>query len=90
MRAFVDTLNGFIWSDYLVYLCLGAGLFFSILTRFVQVRLVGEMIRLLFKGVTIVIALQPHISIPLGNVCCPVMKTIKPTTTATSVILREL
>jgi len=50
MRAFVDTLNGFIWSDYLVYLCLGAGLFFSILTRFVQVRLVGEMIRLLFKG----------------------------------------
>jgi len=50
MQAFVDTLNGFIWSNYLVYLCLGAGLFFSILTRFVQVRLFREMIRLLFKG----------------------------------------
>ena len=32
----------------MVVLCLGAGLFFSILTRFVQVRRFGEMVRLLF------------------------------------------
>ncbi len=48
MQQIVDTINGFVWSAPLVYLCLGAGLVFSILTRFVQVRLFGEMIRLLF------------------------------------------
>jgi AGCS family alanine or glycine:cation symporter len=50
MQAIVDTINGFIWSNALIYLCLGAGLFFSILTRFVQVRLFKEMIRLLFSS----------------------------------------
>ena len=50
MQEAVNTINGFIWSNALIYLCLGAGLFFSILTRFVQVRLFGEMIRLLFSS----------------------------------------
>ena len=50
MQQLVDTINGWVWSAPLVYLCLGAGLFFSILTRFVQVRLFGEMIRLLFSS----------------------------------------
>jgi AGCS family alanine or glycine:cation symporter len=43
----VATLNGYVWSSALIYLCLGAGLFYSILTRFVQVRLFREMIRLI-------------------------------------------
>jgi AGCS family alanine or glycine:cation symporter len=50
MEALVNVFNGIIWSPALIYLCLGAGLFYSILTRFVQVRLFGEMISLLFKG----------------------------------------
>ncbi len=50
MQAIVDTLSGIIWSPVLVYLALGAGLFFSFHTRLVQVRLFGEMVRLLFKG----------------------------------------
>ena len=50
MEAIIGHLNDIIWSPALIYLCLGAGLFYSILTRFVQVRLFGEMIRLLFKG----------------------------------------
>lgn len=50
MQEIVDSLNSVIWSPALVYLCLGAGLFFSIMTRFVQVRLFGEMLRLLFSG----------------------------------------
>lgn len=50
MEAIISWLNGIIWSNALIYLCLGAGLFYSILTRFVQVRLFGEMIRLLFTG----------------------------------------
>lgn len=50
MQDIVATINSYIWSSALVYLCLGAGLFFSILTRFVQVRQFGEMIRLLARG----------------------------------------
>ncbi|MEX2496191.1 MAG: alanine/glycine:cation symporter family protein [Woeseia sp.] len=50
MQEILDYLNGIIWSPMLVYLCLGAGLFFSILTRFVQVRLFREMVYLLFSG----------------------------------------
>ena len=50
MQEIVDWLNGIIWSNALIFLCLGAGLFFSILTRFVQVRLFKEMIRLLFSS----------------------------------------
>ncbi|MBT8108647.1 MAG: alanine:cation symporter family protein [Gammaproteobacteria bacterium] len=46
----VATLNGYIWSSALIYLCLGAGLFYSILTRFVQVRMFREMLRLLFSS----------------------------------------
>ncbi|MGB5345331.1 MAG: alanine/glycine:cation symporter family protein, partial [Woeseia sp.] len=50
MQAIVDFLNSIIWSPALLALALGAGVFFSIQTRFVQVRLFGEMIRLLFSG----------------------------------------
>ncbi|MCJ2378414.1 alanine:cation symporter family protein [Vibrio sp. ZSDZ34] len=50
MQTFVDFLNGIIWSPVLIYLCLGAGLFYSVLTRFVQVRHFFEMWRLLLSG----------------------------------------
>ena len=50
MEGLVNLVNGIIWSPALIYLCLGAGLFYSIMTRFVQVRLFGEMITLLFTG----------------------------------------
>jgi len=50
MQEIVDQINGYVWSPALVYLCLGAGLFYTLLTRFVQVRLFREMIRLLFAN----------------------------------------
>ncbi|MEM7705748.1 MAG: alanine/glycine:cation symporter family protein [Pseudomonadota bacterium] len=50
MQSFVDALSGLVWSPALIYLCLGAGLFFSVVTRFVQVRHFVEMIRLLRTG----------------------------------------
>ncbi|MEF1256635.1 MULTISPECIES: alanine/glycine:cation symporter family protein [unclassified Vibrio] len=50
MQSIVDFLNGIIWSPVLIYLCLGAGLFYSVMTRFVQVRHFGEMWRLLLSG----------------------------------------
>jgi AGCS family alanine or glycine:cation symporter len=46
----VAYLNGIIWSRGLIYLCLGVGLYFSIRTRFMQVRGVGEMIRLMLRN----------------------------------------
>ena len=50
MQEIVDQINGYVWSPALVYLCLGAGLFYTVLTRFVQVRLFREMVRLLFAN----------------------------------------
>jgi AGCS family alanine or glycine:cation symporter len=50
VQEYVDQINSYVWSPALVYLCLAAGLFFSILTRFVQVRLFKEMIHLLFSS----------------------------------------
>ena len=50
MQEIVDMLNGFIWSPALIYLCLGTGLFFTVLTRFVQIRQFKEMFRLLLSG----------------------------------------
>lgn len=49
MQEFIDFLNGVIWSPVLIYLCLGAGLFYSVLTRFAQVRHFKEMCNLLLN-----------------------------------------
>lgn len=50
MQDIVDFLNGIIWSPVLIYLCLGSGLFYSIQTRFVQIRHFKEMCRLLVSN----------------------------------------
>ena len=50
MQEIVDFLVGIIWSPALIGLCLFAGLFFSIATRFVQVRMFKEMWSLLLSG----------------------------------------
>jgi len=50
MQSVVLWLDGIIWSTGLIVLCLGAGLFYSILTRFAQLRHFGEMWRLLIRG----------------------------------------
>ncbi|HEU4485682.1 MAG TPA: alanine:cation symporter family protein, partial [Povalibacter sp.] len=52
MTEFVKSVDGWIWSSALIYLCLGAGLYFSIRTRFMQVRGFTEMIRLIAGGKT--------------------------------------
>ena len=45
----VSAVVNIIWSPFFVIVCLVAGLLFSILTRFVQVRHFREMVKLLFK-----------------------------------------
>ncbi|HET8818600.1 MAG TPA: alanine:cation symporter family protein, partial [Xanthomonadaceae bacterium] len=50
MEAVVNQLNAIIWSQALIVLCLGLGLYFSIRTRFMQVWGVPEMIRLMVNN----------------------------------------
>jgi AGCS family alanine or glycine:cation symporter len=50
MNELVSTINGIIWSPALIVLCLGAGLYFSLRSRFLQLRHVREMTRLMFEG----------------------------------------
>ncbi|WP_409290362.1 alanine/glycine:cation symporter family protein [Peribacillus sp. SCS-37] len=50
MKEFVDSLNAVLWSDPVIYILLGVGLLFSILTRFLQLRHIKEMVRLMFQG----------------------------------------
>ncbi len=47
MDAIIGAINNLVWSRALIALCLGAGLYFSIRTRFMQVRGLGEMLRLM-------------------------------------------
>ncbi|MBG9452302.1 sodium:alanine symporter [Cytobacillus firmus] len=49
MEELVNKASGMVWSLGLVAFALGAGLFFSIMTRFVQFRYFKEMIKLLFE-----------------------------------------
>ena len=49
MDHIITFLNNCVWSWPLVGLCLAAALYFTLGTRFVQVRHLGEMVRLLFK-----------------------------------------
>jgi AGCS family alanine or glycine:cation symporter len=50
MEEIIGVLNGIVWSNALIVLCLGTGLYFSVRTRFLQVRHIREMFRLLFDG----------------------------------------
>ncbi|OCB77912.1 alanine/glycine:cation symporter family protein [Flavobacterium crassostreae] len=50
MEKVIEMLNAVVWSNALIILCLGTGLYFSIKTRFLQVRHIKEMFRLLFDG----------------------------------------
>ena len=50
MEAVVNAINSVIWSNWLIALCLGTGLYFSLRTRFLQVRHIKEMVILLVKG----------------------------------------
>ena len=50
MMDLVNTINGYVWSPALIYLCLGVGLYFSIRSRFAQLRHFGEMLRLMLDG----------------------------------------
>ena len=49
-ESFINTLNDIVWSNALIFVALASGVYFSFRTRFVQIRMFKEMIRLLFGG----------------------------------------
>jgi len=50
LQQLVDLINSYVWSTPLVLLCLGTGIYFSFRTRFLQVRLIKDMVGQLFRG----------------------------------------
>ena len=50
MENIIIAINDIIWSDFLIILCIGIGIYFSTVTRFLQISYLKEMIRLLFDG----------------------------------------
>ncbi|RFU70472.1 alanine:cation symporter family protein [Peribacillus saganii] len=50
MENFINSLNDIFWSTTGIYIIMGIGLIFSILTRFLQIRHFKDMILLMFNG----------------------------------------
>lgn len=48
MEKIISSINDIIWSNALILLCLGAGIYFSIITGFLQIRYLKDMVKLLF------------------------------------------
>lgn len=50
MESIINAVSGLIWSNALIYLCLGTGIYFSFRTRFLQIRHLKHMVKYLFSG----------------------------------------
>jgi AGCS family alanine or glycine:cation symporter len=50
MEKIIAGINDLIWSNALIVLCMGTGIYFSVVTKFLQVRYIKEMWMLLFDG----------------------------------------
>jgi AGCS family alanine or glycine:cation symporter len=49
-ESLIDPISAFLWNYVLVYLLIGAGIYFTIRTRFVQFRLFGRMLTLITES----------------------------------------
>ena len=49
--SIVDAVNNVLWSYVLIIVLVGCGIYFTLSTRFVQVRLLPEMLRVLTEGI---------------------------------------
>ena len=52
LNQVITGTNDAIWAYFLIYLLIGCGLFFTWKTKFVQFRMIGEMIRLLTDSIS--------------------------------------
>ena len=46
----INGTNTLLWSYVLIIMLIGAGIYFTVRTKFVQFRMIGEMVRLLGEG----------------------------------------
>ena len=51
LNSMVDSINTLLWSYVLIVVLVGCGIYFTLSTKFVQLRMLPEMIRLLTEGV---------------------------------------
>lgn len=49
LSAGIDSMNNLLWTYIIIGLLLGLGIYFTVVTKFVQIRYFGEMIRVLFQ-----------------------------------------
>ncbi|RJS91204.1 sodium:alanine symporter family protein [Salinisphaera sp. Q1T1-3] len=72
-NAVINPVSEFIWDYILTYLLLGAGLLFTLASRFIQFRLLGHMAKLVFtapgssKGVSSFQALATSLAARIGT-----------------------
>lgn len=52
MTEFIKQINSIIWSDAMIILCIGAGIYFTIATKFLQITNLKDMLKLLFAKAT--------------------------------------
>src|SRR5690606_34125518 len=50
MEQLINAVNDILWSNALIILCIGVGIYFSVATGFLQVRYLRDMVKLLFGG----------------------------------------
>ena len=50
LNSMVDSINTLLWSYVLIVVLVGCGIYFTFATKFVQLRMLPEMIRLLTEG----------------------------------------
>ncbi|MBS4913126.1 MAG: alanine:cation symporter family protein [Veillonella sp.] len=51
LNSYISSFTGFLWDYIIIILLIGAGIWFSFSTKFIQIRELKEMVRLLGEGV---------------------------------------
>lgn len=51
LHGVINEINSFLWTYVIIIALIGSGIIYTLRTKFVQVRLLGEMIRLIFGSV---------------------------------------
>ena len=48
LHGVINDINSFLWTYVIIIALIGSGIIFTLRTKFVQLRLVGEMVKLIF------------------------------------------
>ena len=65
LNALITQINDAVWGYVLIFVLVGCGVWFTFKTRFVQFRMVGEMLRLLTDS-----AVDTVEYILVSGICC--------------------